>query len=139
MAADRDREPSRFAAWRGRRPFWGGVLATLGGGEILLTQHMPMSIALHIGMLGLAGFLLPALLIVCGLLILFNPAQRLFYSIVGCLLALGTWITSNLGGFVIGLLLGIVGCCMTFGWLPDQEPRRRRIFRRRRPRTTAVS
>lgn len=122
---------SGFAAWRGRRPFWGGVLLTLGGGEILLTMHAPIGIVVHMGTMGLAGFLLPALMIVCGVLTLCNPAQRLFYSLVGVLLSLGTWITSNLGGFILGLILGIVGCCLTFGWLPEQGPRQRRVLRRR--------
>jgi hypothetical protein len=128
MPAERAVRPTpgaRWRAWRGRRPFWGGLLVTLGGGEILLTEKAALPVVLHIGMQGLAGYLIPAMLVVCGLLILFNPAQRLFYSIVGVLLALGSWVTSNLGGFIIGLLLGVIGSCLTFGWLPDQEPRRR--------------
>jgi hypothetical protein len=68
-------------------------------------------------------------MLLCGVLILFNPAQRLFYSVIGVLVSLGTWLTSNLGGFFMGLLLGVVGSCLTFGWLPDQEPR---VSRRRR-------
>jgi uncharacterized membrane protein YeaQ/YmgE (transglycosylase-associated protein family) len=47
------------------------------------------------------------------------------------LLSLGSWITSNMGGFFIGMLLGVVGSCLTFGWLPDQEPRQSRRARRR--------
>lgn len=117
---------SAFRRWRADRPFWGGVLLTLGGAEVLLTMMASMKVMLHAGMQGLAGYLLPTLMVLLGLLILFNPAQRLFYSITGVLVALGTWLTSNLGGFFVGLLLGIVGSCLTFGWLPDQEPRRRR-------------
>jgi hypothetical protein len=116
---------ARWRAWRGRRPFWGGFLVTLGGTEILFTEKAALPVILHIGMQGLAGYLIPLLLIVVGLLIIFNPAQRLFYAVVGVLLTLGTWITSNLGGFVVGLLLGVIGSCITFGWVPDQEPRRR--------------
>ncbi|MFS8201567.1 DUF6114 domain-containing protein [Streptomyces sp. CWNU-52B] len=120
-----------FRRWRAARPFWGGLLLALGGAEILVTEKASLKVVLHIGMQGLAGYLLPGLMLICGLLILFNPAQRLFYSICGVLLSLGTWITSNLGGFLIGLLLGVVGSCLTFGWLPDQEPRRARTWRRR--------
>ncbi|MDF3298493.1 DUF6114 domain-containing protein [Streptomyces tropicalis] len=111
--------------WRGRRPFWGGVLLTLGGAETLLTEKASLKVVLHIGMQGLAGYLLPVLMALCGLLILFHPAQRLFYSLVGVLVSLGSWLTSNLGGFLVGLLLGVTGSCLAFGWLPDQEPRRR--------------
>ena len=60
------------------------------------------------------------------MLILFNPTQRLFYSILGIMLSLGTWLTSNIGGFIVGLLMGAVGSTLAFGWLPDQEPRQKR-------------
>ncbi|MFE1802323.1 DUF6114 domain-containing protein [Streptomyces sp. NPDC059517] len=120
-----------FRRWRADRPFLGGLLLALGGAEILLTQKASLKVVMHIGMQGLAGYLLPVLMVICGLLILFNPAQRLFYSILGVLFSLGSWITSNLGGFLIGLLLGVVGSCLAFGWLPDQEPRRPRTWFRR--------
>ncbi|MGW3649898.1 DUF6114 domain-containing protein [Streptomyces sp. NPDC000878] len=123
-----------FRSWRADRPFLAGVLLTLGGAEILVTMKVSLKVVLHIGMQGLAGYLLPSLMIVCGLLIIFNPAQRLFYSIVGVLLTLGTWVTSNLGGFFVGLTLGVVGSCMAFGWLPDQEPKVSRRQRRKAKR-----
>lgn len=128
---------NRFRRWRGQRPFAGGLLLVLGGGEILLTMKAPLPVLLHIGMQGIAGYLLPTIMIVCGLLILFNPAQRLFYSIIGVLLSIGTWLTSNIGGFLIGLALGVTGSVMAFGWLPDQEPRKRRLFPRRDRAATA--
>ncbi|MEU6588172.1 DUF6114 domain-containing protein [Streptomyces sp. NPDC046881] len=128
-----------FRGWRARRPFWGGLLLALGGGEILLTEKASLKVVLHIGMQGLAGYLLPGLMVLLGLLILFNPSQRLFYSITGILLSLGTWLTSNLGGFFIGLLLGAIGSCLTFGWLPDQEPRISRRKRRKQARTAGRS
>ncbi|TDT97574.1 hypothetical protein EDD99_5725 [Streptomyces sp. 846.5] len=120
-----------FKAWRGGRPFWGGLLLTLSGAEILVTEKAALPVVMHVGMEGLAAYLVPSLMVVCGLLILFNPAQRLFYSVVGVLLTLGSWITSNLGGFFVGLLLGLAGSCLAFGWLPEQGPRRR-LFRRSR-------
>ncbi|MEE1757943.1 DUF6114 domain-containing protein [Streptomyces sp. SP18BB07] len=121
---------SDFREWRGHRPFAGGLLLALGGAEILLTMKAPLPVILKIGMQGLAGYLLPSLMIVCGLLIIFNPAQRLFYSILGIMLSLGTWLTSNIGGFVVGLLMGAVGSTLAFGWLPDQEPRQKRAEKR---------
>ena len=120
-----------FRRWRYGRPFWGGLLLALGGAWILLTMKASLKVVLHIGMQGLAGSLLPGLMVLLGLLTLFNPTQRLFYSITGVLVSLGTWLTSNLGGFLVGLLLGVVGSCLVFGWLPDQEPRRSRRERRR--------
>lgn len=107
-----------FRRWRHTRPFWGGVLVTVGGGEILFTEKAPLGVVLHVGMQGLTGYLLPALMILCGLLLLFAPPQRTFYSVLSVLLALGTWLTSNLGGFLIGMLLGVVGGSLAFGWTP---------------------
>ncbi|MGW2045709.1 DUF6114 domain-containing protein [Streptomyces sp. NPDC001858] len=125
-----------FRKWRGQRPFAGGLLLVLGGGEILVTMKAPLPVILHVGMQGLAGYLLPTLMMLCGLLIIFNPAQRLFYSIIAILLSLGTWLTSNIGGFVIGLTMGVVGSSIAFGWLPDQEPRKIRRQRRKQARAT---
>ncbi|MFD5911755.1 DUF6114 domain-containing protein [Streptomyces massasporeus] len=118
-----------FRQWGAGRPFWGGLLLALGGVEVLLTLKASLDVILHVGMQGLAGYLLPVVMLLCGVLILVNPAQRLFYSVIGVLVSLGTWLTSNLGGFFIGLLLGVIGSCLAFGWLPDQEPR---VSRRRR-------
>ncbi|WP_239135311.1 DUF6114 domain-containing protein [Streptomyces sp. SID12488] len=131
LGTDQQEVGPAFRTWRAHRPFLGGLLLTLGGVEILITMKVSLKIVVHLGMQGLAGFMLPALMVVCGLLILFNPAQRLFYSIVGIMLTLGTWVTSNLGGFFVGLALGAVGSCMAFGWLPDQDPRVSRSQRRK--------
>ncbi|MDH6109711.1 hypothetical protein P3T36_000482 [Kitasatospora sp. MAP12-15] len=127
-----------FSTWRGQRPFWGGLLVTLAGAEILFTEKAPLPVVLHIGMLGLAGYLVPAILLLCGLLILFNPAQRIFYSILSVLLTLGTWVTSNLGGFLLGLFLGLIGSTLAFGWLPAQPARRKLRDRHRNSSATAA-
>ncbi|WP_374106690.1 DUF6114 domain-containing protein [Kitasatospora aureofaciens] len=118
--------------WRGQRPFWGGLLVTLGGAEILFTLRAPLPVVLHIGMQGMAGYLVPAVMVLCGVLIIFNPAQRLFYSITAVLASLASWLTSNLGGFLFGMLLGVIGACVTFGWQPDQPLRRGRARREQR-------
>ncbi|WP_443078648.1 DUF6114 domain-containing protein [Streptomyces sp. NBC_01497] len=115
-----------FLGWVRRRPFWGGLLVLVGGCEILLSERASITVVLHAGAESLTGYLLPGVIAVCGLLLLFNPMHRMFYSVIAVLCSLGTWVTSNLGGFVIGMLLGVVGSSLAFGWLPDQEPRRRR-------------
>jgi hypothetical protein len=102
--------------WRRSRPFWGGLLILLAAAEILVTERVPIRIILHLGAEGIAGYLLPTVMVVCALLLWFNPQQRLFYSILTVLLSLGTWVTSNLGGFVVGMVLGVVGASLAFGW-----------------------
>ena len=113
--------PSAFKRWRQTRPFWGGLLITLSGLEILLAVKAPLPIVMHIGMQGLAGFLVPIIILLCGILTLASPSQRLFYSILAAAMSLASWATSNLGGFLVGLLLGLVGSAMAFAWSP-REP-----------------
>ncbi|MGW7725419.1 DUF6114 domain-containing protein [Streptomyces canus] len=119
-----------FTRWVYGRPFFGGLWLTLGGAWILLTMKASVKVVLHVGMQGVAGYLLPTLMVLLGLLILFSPDQRLFYSITGVLISMATWVTSNLGGFMVGLLLGVAGSVLTFGWLPDQDQRVGRHERR---------
>jgi hypothetical protein len=102
--------------WRRSRPFWGGLLVLFAGVEVLLTEKAPLPVIIHYGPQGVAGFLIPVVMVLCGLLLWFNPAQRAFYSILAVLLSLGTWITSNLGGFFIGLLFGMIGGSLAFAW-----------------------
>src|SRR5262249_57810836 len=89
--------------WRHSRPFWGGLLVLLGGAEILLSERAPLPVVIHVGIVGLAGYLVPAVLLLCGLLLWFTPEQRTFYSILAGLLSLGSWGTTHLGAFFAGM------------------------------------
>ena len=113
-----------FRGWRRSRPFWGGLIVVLGAAEILTTYQAPFGIIVHFGLYGLAGYLVPIILGLLGLMIIFEPAHRTFYSVLAVLAALGTWLTSNLGGFFIGMLLGLVGGCLAFGWQYGERPER---------------
>jgi hypothetical protein len=119
--------------WRRTRPFWGALLILLGAAEILASIRAPLPVVLHVGPQGLAGYLVPLLMLLCGILLLANPAQRTFYSIVSIVMALASWLTSNLGGFLVGLLLGVVGGSLAFGWAPAGQA----AGRRRRPRRSS--
>jgi hypothetical protein len=111
--------PSAWRRWRTSRPFWGGLLVSLGGAEILLAVKAPLPVVLHVGMQGLVGYLVPVVLLLCGILLLANPAQRLFYSTIAAVLTLASWATSNLGGFFLGLILGLLGSALAFAWTPE--------------------
>ena len=130
--ADIGSRRAAFRGWRRTRPFWGGFLLLLAGIELLLIPlsgifiHGAVRLVVYIGIGGVFGVLLGALLIACGLLLWLNPAHRTFYAIAGVLLAVLSFIASNFGGFFIGMLLGIIGGSMGFGWTPwaDQPFRR---------------
>ncbi len=61
------------------------------------------------------------------------PGLRHFFSVLIVLLALVSLITSDLGGFLIGMLLAIVGGSLGFAWTDDP-----RYQKRRRPLRTAA-
>ncbi|WP_017570043.1 DUF6114 domain-containing protein [Nocardiopsis halotolerans] len=136
----------RFRSWRRRRPFWGGLLLVLAGVELLVAPAaqsliIPIDLLVYSGIAGVSGVLIATLLIALGVLSWFQTAQHFFFGVVGLMLALVSYVTSNFGGFVIGMLLGIVGGALVFAWAPTRQrrPRRagctRRTLRRRKEAT----
>ncbi|GAA3232499.1 hypothetical protein GCM10010468_64390 [Actinocorallia longicatena] len=67
---------------------------------------------------GAMPWLAGILLIVCGLLSWVQPSQRMFFGVITVLAALGSFVTSNLGGFLLGMLLGLVGGGLIVAWTP---------------------
>ncbi|HSZ38859.1 MAG TPA: DUF6114 domain-containing protein [Trebonia sp.] len=113
-----------FRRWRRSRPFWGGLLLILGGVEMLA---LPLSgvlikgaikFVIYIGIGGVFGVLIGALLITAGLVIWFNPTHRVFYGVAGIVLGLLSFPASNLGGFLLGMLLAIFGGAAAIAWTP---------------------
>ncbi|MEV0879036.1 DUF6114 domain-containing protein [Micromonospora echinofusca] len=115
------RPGGRWRRWRRGRPFTAGVLVALGGVEMLVTLRAPLGVLLHVGPQGLAAYLVPAVLVLCGVLLIATPQQRVFYAVLSLLLGLVSWLTSNLGGFLIGMLLALVGGALAFAWTPDKR------------------
>jgi hypothetical protein len=95
----------------------------LGGGVMLLSELASLPLVIHIGLHGLPSYLVPVLLLACGLLLWFHLPLRTLYSVLAILLALGSWITSNLGGFFIGMLLGLIGGSLAFAWVSGGDRR----------------
>ncbi|MEO3774995.1 DUF6114 domain-containing protein [Micromonospora sp. B9E7] len=110
-----------FRRWQHSRPFWGGLLTALAGLEMFASTRMTLNgLSFRSGASGLLSLLIPVILVTCGLLLWFTPAQRLFYSVVAAVTAVYSLIGLNLGGFFVGLLLGIVGSALAFAWTPVQ-------------------
>ncbi|HEV8172592.1 MAG TPA: DUF6114 domain-containing protein [Actinoplanes sp.] len=112
---------SRFQRWRRTRPFWGGLFLLLSALELFLSANLTLQdMQVHFGQEGYLSYVLPAVLVLCGVLAWVTPAQRLFYGIIGVLTALYSFLGLNLGGFGIGMLLGIVGGALTIAWGPPR-------------------
>ncbi|MBF5033480.1 hypothetical protein IRY44_27345 [Micromonospora sp. ANENR4] len=109
---------TRWRRWRRARPFTAGLLIALGGAEMLVTLRAPLGVLLHVGPQGLAAYLVPLVLVICGVLLITTPQQRVFYAVLSLVLGLVSWLTSNLGGFLIGMLLALVGGALAFAWTP---------------------
>ena len=119
-----------FRHWRRTRPFWGGLLLVVAGIELLVAPAaqsliLPIDLIIYAGIAGVSGILIGVLLIAIGVLSWLQPAQHTFFGVVGLLLALVSFVTSNFGGFVIGMLIGIVGGALVFAWGPDVRRRSR--------------
>ncbi|QLQ38400.1 DUF6114 domain-containing protein [Micromonospora robiginosa] len=111
-----------FRRWRRARPFWGGLLTALAGLEIFATTQMSLNgLTFQMGPTGFLSWLVPTILVTCGMLLWFSPAQRMFYSVVAAITALYSLIGVNLGGFFIGLLLGMIGSALGFAWVPRKD------------------
>ncbi|WP_017540035.1 DUF6114 domain-containing protein [Nocardiopsis halophila] len=124
-----------FRDWRRTRPFWGGLLVIVAGVEMMVapaaqTLVMPLNLVIYAGIAGISVYLIGLLLMALGVLAWVQPQQRLFYGVVSSLLSVASFVTANFGGFVIGMLLGIVGGAMIFSWSPVRTPRRRAGRRR---------
>jgi hypothetical protein len=88
---------------------------------MLVSERDPHPVVTHIGIQGVAGYMIPTLILLCGVLLWLVPIAWIYYSILTILLALGSWITSNLGGFFIGMLIDIVGGALAFAWTTDAD------------------
>jgi hypothetical protein len=78
------------------------------------------ALQVHIGPTGFLSYVIPAMLVLCGLMTWVTPNLRLFYGILGSLVAVYSLIGLNLGGFVLGLILGIIGGALAIAWTPVQ-------------------
>ncbi|MBO4140115.1 hypothetical protein J5U46_08165 [Micromonospora tulbaghiae] len=108
-----------FRRWQRSRPFWGGLFIILAGVEMLASTRLTLNgLSFSSGATGLLSLLIPGILVTCGVLLWLSPAQRLFYSIVAAITAVYSLIGLNLGGFFVGLLLGILGSALAFAWVP---------------------
>ncbi|MFD7920555.1 DUF6114 domain-containing protein [Streptomyces sp. NPDC059740] len=108
--------------WRRGRPFWGGLLALVAGAEILLIPLAPLDVMIHQGVAGIPSVLMGIVMVVMALAAWFAPLYRTLAGILTTLVAVAALPLSNLGGFLVGTVLGIAGGGMIFAWQPRPAP-----------------
>ncbi|WP_371530334.1 DUF6114 domain-containing protein [Streptomyces sp. NBC_01283] len=116
------REPRRvLRGWRRTRPFWGGLLLVLGGAELLLVPLSPLTVLVSLGLGGLAAIGIGLALIAAGIFLWLLPHAHHYVSVNALILSVLSFAATNLGGFLVGMVLGIIGSAMGFGWTPVPE------------------
>jgi hypothetical protein len=113
-----------FRAWRWQRPFWAGLLTVLGGLPIMYFPYANM----HLGDLtirmsttaGAGSMVIGVLMVTLGLTMWFQPITRVFAGVATLVLVLVSLVVSNIGGFLVGYLLGLFGGGMSIAWMPGK-------------------
>ncbi|MFF1462402.1 DUF6114 domain-containing protein [Streptomyces sp. NPDC058330] len=113
-----------FRTWRGDRPFWAGLFTMAGGLPIAYFPYANM----HLGNVTLAmsttagagSLIIGVLLVTLGLTMWFHSIVRVFAGVAAILLALISIPVANIGGFVIGFLLAMLGGALSVSWAPGE-------------------
>ncbi|AKU14911.1 DUF6114 domain-containing protein [Luteipulveratus mongoliensis] len=103
-------------SFRQTRPFWGGLLLLLAGADIIYFAGYPLRFAVSNGWNASAGYILGGGLILFALVSWASPLYAPMLGLLGVLVALAAFISTNLGGLLIGTALGIVGGSMVWAW-----------------------
>ena len=120
----------RFREFRWTRPFWAAVLVAISGIEMAILPFGPTDARIQAGANAFLGLICSVVLLLMALVLLALPSQRVVAGLIAVGVSLCSFPLTNLGGFVLGMLLGILGGSMAVGWVPDRSavrhPRRQR-------------
>lgn len=112
----------RFTRWRRTRPFWGAIVLSLGAWFIMVPViGGDLAILIEMGIGGISSWLIGLSMIAAAVTALLKPAHRHFPAIVASLMSVASLPLANLGGWLIGMILGIIGSGMVFAWEPYSD------------------
>ncbi|WP_405906610.1 DUF6114 domain-containing protein [Streptomyces sp. NBC_00828] len=113
----------RFRDWRGNRPFWAGLFTLLGGVPIAYFPYATFKLGnMSLAMATTAGagsLIIGVLLVTLGLTMWFQQATRVFAGVAAIVLGLVSLVVSNIGGFIVGFLLSLIGGALSVSWMPN--------------------
>lgn len=140
LTASTERYRRPFRRWRRGRPFFAGLSIAFAGLDIWYWPHSSVGKMLSMGLPGISSIFIAIFLLIFGVTVWFFPTYRVFSGIAAILLALLSLVATNLGGFFIGFLLGMLGGAFAVAWTPrtdyTAETRRQR---RKRAEAEAVA
>ncbi|MFF3373721.1 DUF6114 domain-containing protein [Streptomyces sp. NPDC002680] len=105
-----------FRHWRRTRPFWAGLFVMAGGGFIIAPPLAPIKAVLTGGPAVTTGIAVGVVLVAAGVVFWIRPVQRVFTSVVAAAFSVISFATTNFGGLGFGMLCGVIGSSMAFGW-----------------------
>lgn len=116
---------ARFAEWRRNRPFVPGLLVLLSGVVIMTPAYLTLRISDLLVMIstlsGVSTLFLGAGQIMFALGIWLKPATAPYLGVFAILASLVALPASNIGGFLLGSLLGIFGGAFALAWEPGER------------------
>ena len=122
-----------FREWRRSRPFWAGIFAMASGLLVLFPPFASLKFGDVVVTLntfsGITALIIGVVIVACGLSFWTRPQFKFVAGIVTLLLSVAAIVTANLGTFLIGTLLGVLGSALGIAWSP--KPKEKRRSRRR--------
>ena len=77
-----------------------------------------MNVVLQFGVEGAQATILPIALVLLGILSIAQPVHRIFYGVIALAISVYSIAGVNLGGWVVGFLLGVIGGIVVVSWAP---------------------
>ncbi len=113
---------SGFARFRRTRPFWGAIVLSAGA-YFIAKPLLGASFQFYttVGARSIVPLLIGGGMLAAAAVAVVLPAQRHFPAIIAMMLAIASLPLANLGGFLIGMVLGIVGAGLVFAWTPYSD------------------
>ena len=102
--------------------FWGGWFLILSGVELFLSANLKLALEVHFGPTGVPVLRDPRDAAALRRADLAVPRPAAVLRILGTLTALYSIIGLNLGGFFLGMILGVVGGGLAAAWSPGTAP-----------------
>ncbi|GAA1295316.1 DUF6114 domain-containing protein [Saccharothrix xinjiangensis] len=117
-----------FQGWRRHRPFGAGMFLLPASAVIGLPPYASFrlgDVVLSIRTMGgMSALLIAALLLICAVSLWSRPQYRVAAGVTAILVSLVALVSSNLGGFLVGTALGLVGGALAVSWAPPTADER---------------
>lgn len=90
----------------------------LGGVEMFFSGQLDIGhLHIQLGIEGLQATVIPIVLVLLGVLSVTMPVHHVFYGVLTLVVAVYSLVGVNMGGFVVGMLLSVVGGVLVSAWM----------------------